>query len=148
MAIGNRESGISDGDPALFFVLQLEEVRRRWITRGATALLVVVLAVAGLRAAPAAACCDDDCAQPCCSRDRGHASVVPVLPCCRTVSLHEAAPQPAPTVLDADHGVVAAPLVVAAAPLVVAVPARVARATVAPRLRAPPLYRQHCALLL
>ena len=130
-------------------MLQSEAVRRRFfLLRGATALLALLLAVAGLRAAPAAACCDADCAQPCCARDAGHASVVPVLPCCRAAALHEAAPHPAPTVLDAAHGAVAAPLVAAATPAIVVAPAIVARATEAPRLRAPPLYRRHCALLL
>lgn len=129
-------------------MLQSGTVRRRFFTRGATALLALLLAAAGLRAAPAAACCEADCAQPCCARDAGHASVVPVLPCCRAAALHEAGPQPAPTVLDGDHAAVAPLLVAAAGPRLVVAPRSLLRATSTQPLRAPPLYRRHCALLL
>ena len=123
-------------------------MRRRAIVRGATLLLALLMATAGVRAASAAACADADCEMPCCERDSANTTVVPVLPCCRTVAVDQAAPHPSPTTFEHDRLSLPAPSLLRAssrpAARSVASPARFA----ALLLPAPPLYHRHCALLL
>lgn len=123
------------------------EMGRSLGLRAATLVLALLLPLAGLRALPAA-CCADDCAAPCCVRDASQSTVLPLLPCCRTVSIDQAsAAQPAPSTVDHEQTPLAAPAVPARRAL-----ARVVAAAGPPLalLRPPshPLYRRHCALLL
>ena len=114
--------------------------------RAATLLLALLLPLAGARAS-ASACCVDDCDLPCCAHDAEHTTVTPVLPCCRTIGLGHASITAPPSILDGDSLQPAAPSVVVA-PLVTVTIDIGARPLVARHLRAPPLYHQHCALLL
>ena len=122
-------------------------MQRSLILRVATLLLALLLPLTGIRAAAAARCTDQGCDMPCCVHDAGQSTVVPVLPCCRTVALDQGSPHPAPTTIERDRAPAAAPTVAAAPRVAVAVrvacPARATRF-----LPAPPLYHRHCALLL
>jgi hypothetical protein len=123
--------------------------RIRMIVRVATLLLALWLPLAGIRATPHG-CCDQlgDCELPCCDRDATQATVVPVLPCCRTIALDAAPGRPTQsTVENAQRtGVAPVPL---ATPLVASVSRRIHPALpTALDLCAAPLYQQHCALLL
>src|SRR5437879_1076624 len=92
-------------------------MRRHLIVRAATLLLALLLPVAGVRAG-AVACCSDDCDAPCCDRAADHAVLLPVLPCCRTVALAQAAPHPTKATVE-QHKQLAATTPALSPPLVV-----------------------------
>jgi hypothetical protein len=122
-------------------------MRRRLMVRAATLLLALLIPLAGVRAASAPSCIDEDCDMPCCTHDANNATVLPVLPCCRTVSMDQAAAHPAPTTVENDHFPVIAPTSVSSSLVTVAIDVS-STAPSAIDLPAPPLYQQHCALLL
>ena len=119
-------------------------MRRRLSTRAAILVLAWVVPLTGIRAA-AASCCVADCHLPCCDRDDAHSTMVPVLPCCRTEKV--ASMHPAPTTVENDQAPLLAPTVVAWELALVPMPASLPMPS-ARMLPAPPLYHQHCALLL
>src|SRR5262249_3748677 len=119
-------------------------MRRSLLVRAAILMLVPLMPLTGIRAA-AASCCVDDCDQPCCARDASNSAVVPVLPCCRTVTGDEMSTHPAPTTLEDEEARIAAPSFVLT-PLVAVVACGAVSARLARLLPGPPLYHQHCAL--
>jgi hypothetical protein len=124
-------------------------MRRRVTARAATLLLALMVALTAVRASALTRCCTEigDCDDPCCASDGGNATVVPVLPCCRTVALDQKTPEPAPSTVEHDQpSLVALSLTVKPELLALHDPIRATpRALPA---AASPLYQQHCALLL
>ena len=117
------------------------------MVRAVSLALALLMTVTWLRAASAAGCADEDCHRPCCDRDADNQTVLPVLPCCRTVTLDQASPSPAPTTVDSDQVPAATPIGAGEPLSAFAIEAPIARPSPAP-LFAPPLYHRHCALLL
>jgi hypothetical protein len=121
-------------------------MRRSLFTRAAILMLALSMPLTAIRGV-AASCCVDDCDQPCCERDARNRTVLPVLPCCRTVAADQVSTQSTPTTCENDRAPFAASSVVVtplgAVALQTSVSTRVARL-----IPAPPLYHQHCALLL
>jgi len=73
----------------------------RLMLRVATLLLALWLPLTGLRGAAFASCdADGDCELPCCDRDAGRPTVVPVLPCCGTRVIDGAPSRPAQLTVD------------------------------------------------
>lgn len=122
-------------------------MRRGFLVRAATLLLALLVPLAGVRAAAVACCVDSDCDQPCCDRDADNTTVRPVLPCCRAVALNQTAAHPTPTTVENDQHPPAVPELVVA-PVVALTRSDVSSARSLQHLPAPPLYHQHCALLL
>ncbi len=114
--------------------------------RAAACVLALLVLLTGIRTA-AASCCADDCARPCCERDASHSTVVPVLPCCRTVAADQAPLHAASTKAERERPPLTAPGFVVT-PLIAVVLRAVAPARGASLLPSPPLYQRHCALLL
>jgi hypothetical protein len=122
------------------------EMGRSLGVRAATLVLALLLPLLGMRAQPSA-CCVDDCGAPCCARDTTQSTVVPLLPCCRTVSIDRASSQPTPSTVDHEPAPVAAPAATARRAVAGVVPSSPPLLAVR-RAAARPLYRRHCALLL
>jgi len=121
-------------------------VPRRLPVRLAALLLALLIPLGAVRASTRS-CASDDCDLPCCDRDPGNQTVLPVLPCCRTVTLDQLAPHAAPTTLERDEALLLAPAITTTP----APGPALAISSVAPPshdLPAPPLYHRHCALLL
>jgi hypothetical protein len=122
-------------------------MRHRPVIRAASVVLALVMTLAGLHAASAKSCVDDDCDMPCCDRDADQQTLIPVFPCCRTVSIDQAAPHCASTTVESDRSQLAAPLF-PISPAPVATASAEVRSPTAQHLPAPPLYHRNCALLL
>ena len=117
------------------------------MARGVTLVLALLVATPAVRAGSRSSCVDGDCDKPCCERDADNTTVVPVLPCCRTVGLGETPAHPAPTTLEHDRLPLTAPRPLRA-PLLAVASGACSPAPAFALLSAPPLYHQHCALLL
>jgi hypothetical protein len=125
---------------------RLTGMRGRLTVRAATLLLALMMPLVGVRA-PVSTCCFDDCDEPCCRHDAGQTTVTPILPCCHTVAASHATTTAPPTIVDGDPLPLAAPSLIFAPRLAITI-AGSSRAPSARHLPAPPLYHQHCALLL
>jgi hypothetical protein len=122
-------------------------MRRRLTVRAATLALALLIPLTGIRAATPS-CCVDDCDRPCCEADASNSTARLVLPCCRTIAVDQASTHPAPTTVEGDHAPSPAPPPFVVMPRVAIVVGASVAARATRFLPAPPLYHQHCALLL
>jgi hypothetical protein len=122
-------------------------MRRRFHVRAAILLLALLIASCGGVRGAWSCCTDADCDAPCCEKDAHQPTVIPILPCCRVVTLNHTASQPAPTTVENEPAQIGVPARMVA-PLIAVAPSIAAATNPADRLPAPPFYHRHCALLL